>query len=821
MEADLPASELVNIHENRTHTIDDVLKREYQVLTSVIEVGGAPGDQLYLLDPIELFLSQANVLDKVAGFAFLRTFLNVRFEFTVAPKTSGGLILAFFADMDDDAITNRTTNLVQISQTPNMQISLTTSKSVIMRIPWVSSFLARNLQTGTGRPGKLYVGRLTPLDIGTVKMTVYIQADSDTLHLEYPTPKPVLQNRELLNERMRKIQVELRNMELRESVRAKELADIKKKAEVIKPKQPARRLPSSSSIINSLPVKHVYKSEANNMVTYGSVAGALMEGSKIATAAAGLPVVGSAAASAAPILKTAANIAGACGYSKPTNDQPVTPVKWKQGDGQLTAQNAIPHHVYTLDQENKLATDYAAFGTQFDEMSIDYIMGCPNILTDKIFTISSDQEPRKVLAKFPLVINPVVEGDKLYLTQQAWVSNTCQNWLANLQFDFDVYLTMFHNVKLRFLIALNDYNTYNIGDIVDEDYVNKGMSKVVQFTADNANAQIPIGKMLNTSMKYVATPFALGGESSINNLKYYQETEICSLGTLYVIVEVPLEVTGDVAQKIYCVPKFHCRNVELSNPSTHLIFRPLKHMIAEKHSNVTLTTDFYNNSRSASQTQITPKATGPGHSAETERNLQVCMGDKFEHLNKLLLAVLPFGPTSSLDNTNALIVNPYQFRAVSDSEYIDLIDYFASGYGFYNGHIAMRMLLYEKQGYVGESFVMSKFANQYLSNVPPTGFLKVGDAGYITTGVRCIPHFAQEGVVDASVPYYQGFNIARVSHSNTYGSWTEGQLPTQWYFKSTIEQKVKLYRGIKDGFKFGFLTSLPPFEITPNKIINE
>jgi hypothetical protein len=124
MEADLRSSETTTLVEGRSHTVDDILKREYQILTDVIPIGGAPGDQLYLLDPIELFLSQPNVHDKINGFAFLRTFLNVRFEFTVAPKTSGGIILAFYADMNDVAIANRTKKLIQISQTPNIQLSL-------------------------------------------------------------------------------------------------------------------------------------------------------------------------------------------------------------------------------------------------------------------------------------------------------------------------------------------------------------------------------------------------------------------------------------------------------------------------------------------------------------------------------------------------------------------------------------------------------------------------------------------------------------------------------------------------------------------------
>jgi hypothetical protein len=811
MEADLRSSETTTLVEGRSHTVDDILKREYQILTDVIPIGGAPGDQLYLLDPIELFLSQPNVHDKINGFAFLRTFLNVRFEFTVAPKTSGGIILAFYADMNDVAIANRTKKLIQISQTPNIQLSLTTSTSVVMKVPWVSSFMGRNLQTGTGRPGKLYVGRLTPLDIGTVKLTVYIQADNETLQLEYPTIGAPLQSRDALEKKIKKAQMELRSLQMREEElrRSNESRTVVRRAPVIRPQSNTQNIPS----------KHMLKTESGKMVQSGSISGALAEGSKIARAASGLPLIGGTVGAAAPILSAAANVAGALGYSKPSNDSPVTAVKWKQGDGHLSSQAVMPDHVYSLDQGNVIATDYPAFSTDLDEMSVDYIMRCPNILDDKIFKITDTQQPREILQRFPLTINPIVYDASVYLSQQAWVSAMCQNWIASLHFDFDVYLTMFHNVKLRFLVAVNDYGTYAVGDIMDVDAVNKGLSEVVQFTADNANIQITNAPMATTPMKYVATPFSNDGLSNVSTLKFYQDTELCSYGTLYVLVEVPLEVTGDVAHTVYCVPKFHCSGVGLSNPSTNLQFLPAKHMIASKHSNVTLTTDFQNNSRTQSQVRTAHLATGPSVPIDVKRNLAICMGDQFDRLDKVLTAFVIFGPTLTLTATNALAVDPYHFRAAEDSNYIDVVDYFSAGYGFYTGSMAMRMLMYENQGYVGESFIMSKFANQWKQTIDPTGYHKFDDASFISTGVRCIPHFAQEGVVDVNVPFYQAFNIARVSHAETGGSWGEGHLPIVWYFKSSINQKVKFYRAVKDKFKFGFLTSLPPFNVNPNGII--
>jgi hypothetical protein len=345
------------------------------------------------------------------------------------------------------------------------------------------------------------------------------------------------------------------------------------------------------------------------------------------------------------------------------------------------------------------------------------------------------------------------------------------------------------------------------------------LSEVVQFTADNANIQITNAPMATTPMKYVATPFSNDGLSNVSTLKFYQDTELCSYGTLYVLVEVPLEVTGDVAHTVYCVPKFHCSGVGLSNPSTNLQFLPAKHMIASKHSNVTLTTDFQNNSRTQSQVRTAHLATGPSVPIDVKRNLAICMGDQFDRLDKVLTAFVIFGPTLTLTATNALAVDPYHFRAAEDSNYIDVVDYFSAGYGFYTGSMAMRMLMYENQGYVGESFIMSKFANQWKQTIDPTGYHKFDDASFISTGVRCIPHFAQEGVVDVNVPFYQAFNIARVSHAETGGSWGEGHLPIVWYFKSSINQKVKFYRAVKDKFKFGFLTSLPPFNVNPNGII--
>jgi hypothetical protein len=67
MEQDLSNRETQNFQEGRDHSILDILRREYLVMSTVIPVGGEPGEQLYLLDPIELFLSQMNVYDKIKG----------------------------------------------------------------------------------------------------------------------------------------------------------------------------------------------------------------------------------------------------------------------------------------------------------------------------------------------------------------------------------------------------------------------------------------------------------------------------------------------------------------------------------------------------------------------------------------------------------------------------------------------------------------------------------------------------------------------------------------------------------------------------------
>ena len=100
MEQELGSREVQNFKEGRDHSIHDILTREYLVMSSVIPIGGEPGEQLYLLDPIELFLAQANVHDKIKGFAFLRTLLKVRFEFTVAPKTSLAICSSFLGLTD-------------------------------------------------------------------------------------------------------------------------------------------------------------------------------------------------------------------------------------------------------------------------------------------------------------------------------------------------------------------------------------------------------------------------------------------------------------------------------------------------------------------------------------------------------------------------------------------------------------------------------------------------------------------------------------------------------------------------------------------------
>jgi len=809
---DISNNSLSLLEEGRDHSLKDILTREYVFDDFIIVSGGTAGAILKTWSPLNSFLSQPNVIDKISGFAFFRCNLIVRLEFTTLPTITGGIMLSFYPDITQDALSGRTETRLQLSQVPNIQQSLTTAVSMKMKIPWISPFYGRDLVNGFGNLGWLILSRLTPSTTDSVAVRAYVSAEPDSIHLQYPTfgelQTTIAQKKQVIQRTL---------MNLRDAgLSKKELLDL---------------LPTTEGKGRA--------TEAAELSCNGVISGVLNAGSKIATVASGIPVIGSVAAAAAPLLGIGATIAGLFGYSKPIDDKPIRAFKWKPGDAQLTNEGVLPSHQFTINQACSVTADNFPFGSEVDEMAIEAIMKSPNIIGS--FDITTANPARFVLYQRHLNLAQfqVVNTSDIIPSHQMWISSLFNQWNASLNFDFDVYLTHFHRVKLRFIVLPNVYLSNQVGTILNANFdINKASSAVVEFSGDNTNWSLRVDPRSNTTMKN--TPSAYNAASiapSLTILNSNLNTVQTSYGTLLVIIEVPLKASSNVSSTIPCVINFSADNVELTNPVVTLPLLP-----TTQGSLNTLGTAYAKMSRSERMVRGSDHLQSNSVGINNRKNIELCAGDACIHLRNILNAFSAFYPTVEFSGplgptTNSVItIRPSVRRATTDpgNSYplspgisgfkIDLIDYLIKGYAFFKGSVNLRIAIQStSQTVVGTlGMTNANTPNYQVNAIPEADGVSIG--GNITTylmGSRVIPIHANEAVVDLNVPYYQTYHISRSNFNSILPTYGENQSNYIVYAARTgMSQQVDIFRSAGDDFRMGFLMSLPVFRFPQARAFN-
>jgi hypothetical protein len=792
-----------NMLEGRDHSVIDILSREYAFADFTIPIGGTAGQILQSWKLLDVFLSQPNVLDKVSGFAFLKTDLLLRLEFTTLPTVSGGVMLSFYPDLEPTQLGNRTGSRLQLSQVPNIQQSLTTAVSMKMKVPWISAFYGRDVANGFGDIGTVILSRLVPSAINQVSVRAYISADRDSLHIQYPTTaEPSIAPSLLMSETRKRV---LRLLEMGVD-----------HAEIVK-----QILPQTQS-------NRTKPREAQAMKKKGVISGILDTGSKIATVAQGIPVIGGVASAAAPLLKIGSALAGLLGLSKPQDDTPLVAVKWKPAASHLTSEGTTLSHQYTIHEGASVTTTDANFGSNIDEMAIEAIMRSPNIIAD--FNVSTSMPARYVLYQKPLNLMHIERvgaeiDNACLLTHQAWIASLCNNWNAKLNFDFDAYLTHFHRVKLRFIVLPNVFANNLVGAVLPATFdINKASSAVVEFTGDNVNWSIQIDTRSNTSMKLSPVPRSDSNFNSFITLLAQMNNVRTSYGTLLVMVEVPLQASAQVASNVNFVVNFSAEDVELSVPATGLMFLPR----TQSASQSTLGTAFAKFSRSERMIRGADMLTSNSVPIDSNKNLETCAGDALFNLRNLLNAFTVFNPTVDVDVGQRANIRPSFRRSLADSaaQSIDLFDYLTKGYGFMKGGINLRLGLIPQQGaqplgtcgFTALSPTWQSASSGYSS----TSAINVSSGITVKPGTRVVPVAFSESPIDCSIPFYQPWHIIRTTVNNSmtnfdnYGASMDMNITFGAYQKVTLST----YRAVGDDFTMGFLMSLPSFRLADGAYIS-
>ncbi|APG77977.1 hypothetical protein 2 [Hubei picorna-like virus 18] len=870
MPKDLSSDTLSIIQETRDHSIKEILCREYPVFDGEIIAGGSDNDVLFRINPLTQFLSRTNVIKKVSQFAILRTNLKLRIEFTAPPTVGGAVMCTFYPDLEYTAITSRLRSRLQRSQAPRQEILLSTVANFYMDIPWISPFYARNLVTGTGNIGEIVLSRIKPSNTSAVSYKVYVQCDPETLKIEYPTFNPIslsaddfrdfvykLTQEQALALRHTRMHVDYKlkfsnltihqkeqilNCHVRINNRVYRVGNLFEENAVnldlmshqqlttlfngeIPNVDPEEWTLSEEILVEAyVPPLLQGKREVVQQEKKGKISGLLDAGARISTIASGVPIIGSVASVAAPILSVGSKIAGLLGFSKTIADKPIRPIRQKPADSHLTNEGVLPSHSFAVTGATTVDCPSGTFGTEMDEMATSYIERSTAIIGD--FRVSTSTPVNQVVYAVPCTIAHY-EGvnNEYYFTHQTWLANTVEKWLAKLIFDINFTGNSFHIAKLRVSFNPHDRGTFAVGDIMSFDALDSVRSKVISFGEDIPNNSIMIEEVSTTTMKLVPSTRNAAGQASIATYEANRYREECSYGMLYVTVEVPFKATSTiVAPYADFYVTFSTQDLVLSHPIAHLPFAPLLQGLRS-----TITEKSVKASRSERfELKSSDYLSGTAAGAKVGNYLLSC-GDKIESIKNLLNAFYVFCPVISVQPSQSLMILPYASRRIQGQttaqqyRHTDAVDYFMCGYGFYKGSMNIRVSNLVPGQPLGEINLQSPVNNFINASFSPALNHQLGYALSSTTalarsGSRAIPIFSEECVSDINIPYYSPFNISRVATSGL-SEFEQGRLDNRLIIQPFTTQSYRIYRAVGDDFHLGTLTSLPPFGLDTLNIL--
>lgn len=176
-------------HENRDHTIMDILSRRRLVKSLTVAAGGALNDSIVDIPCPDILYKFPIVTEKLSRFAQFRASTRITLIFTAAPSTSGGFLAFFTPDVTDLFISSRTNNLLQSSQWPHNVINLNQTPETSMVVPWISPWSFKQIDSPNGKGGWFRLRLLAPLS-DKVDVSIYAELVKEDLHLEYPTIAP-------------------------------------------------------------------------------------------------------------------------------------------------------------------------------------------------------------------------------------------------------------------------------------------------------------------------------------------------------------------------------------------------------------------------------------------------------------------------------------------------------------------------------------------------------------------------------------------------------------------------------------------------------
>lgn len=770
--------------EAREHDIRDFIARHRIVAQGNIGAGGAPGDLIQSLAFPDALLADTTIREKVKGFLHLRSNIEILIIFTAPPTAAGGLRICTAPDMDPDFLKVRTRTPLQQSQFPNKIYSVSELPAIRMRIPWISQYTHRDLLRDYPNPQRLLAFLATPISL-PISYLIYaaFSTNDDDFSLTQPTPaKPFFDTFTLTNDELQFL------TQYRQG-----LTDI--------PKLTNQSLTEAKATQNGL----------------SGIAGTI---SSAAQTLSKLPLIGSVASTIVPVANFAKGLFSAFGWSKPNNEKPTEPMKIVPATSQVNCDNTHTSHTFGVQTLNRVETTQGTYGASTDDMAFEKFLRHPNLIRE--FSVSTSDLPKKIITAINVrsISGCDYEGSTqpnntvtARLTHQQFITNLFQYYYASFVYNFYFFTTQFHSLKVRFVIAPGWFNVNVLPPHIDD-----SNSIVVNFGA-NTTHQVKFPAVLNKQFLINAQWYAKENLSA-----FAPAGEDNSFGTLFAIVEVPMQVTSTiVSPTVYGI----CEHFMLDSRFMQMLdlaFTPIEpgesapndvltDIKLENQSNTTYAEETLPSSSATVETNVIPS-----HNLDAKHSpnkaYAICAGEVIVSVKQI---ISQFTTPRQLPTGSHQKISYYPFyTAYSPLNAVqsDKIDYISSAFAFRKGSANVRYFFVKPRD-APINFVINSTRENQLTNSRIVATPLPTVVSLERAPLRTIPIITKlEGIADLHVPYYQPFHMVR-NNPQIFGETTTKNQPQKISidFTSDPEDNIWVSRAMGDDFSFGYIIGLPEFRM--------
>jgi hypothetical protein len=352
------------------------------------------------------WIARPMIKEKLAGFKYFRGTIVVRMQVNAQPFNAGRLIM-YFAPFGNTQTSNPTNqqHFGGITGYRHIDLDLSESTSVEMRIPYMSPLTHIDLVSGKGEMGNVHVIVYSPLTGGDF-VEGAIWAHFEDVSVEMPTGQPL--------------------------------------HGYTAPAVETLYAQSGTGKVNPKGEKKKGDFET------------LFDAQKTVAKKMGkVPVIGPIADGIGWLAGAASGVAGMFGFSKPTNPDFETPVHPKFMKHSANYNGQSQAKTLGLDARNAVIQPSGTFGTDEDEMSLAAILQKP-VFFNKFFYDAS-QVPGAELTRFIVApdycTSKLVTGAPTYIqyneTYLSYMSRLFDLWRGGIDYHFKVVKTPFHSGRIR------------------------------------------------------------------------------------------------------------------------------------------------------------------------------------------------------------------------------------------------------------------------------------------------------------------------------------------------------------------------------------